>query len=102
MSELSPRPVKKIDADLRSCCARQRDAEMELVEVRRRQAELVELEATLLAGIDMRRWRADRLLDERLLATTVAGTRGLVERQRQHHLQLTGLDRAEAAAPAHS
>ncbi len=99
MSEPSPRPVKQIDADLRSCCALQRDAEMELVEVRRRQAELVELEATLLASIDMRRWRADRLLDERLLAATDDGRRGPAERQ-QHRPQLTGLDSVGAAAPA--
>ena len=68
-----PRPdvrsVDVIEEDLRSCAAIRQVAERELVELRRRQVELAELEATLLMTISSRWLLADRLLDERLSAT---------------------------------
>ncbi|TQN42621.1 hypothetical protein FHU33_2027 [Blastococcus colisei] len=99
MSEPPPRPVETIDADLRSCRALWRDAEMELAEVRRRQAELLELEATLLAAMDMRGWRADRLLDERLLAAAVADPRGPAGPEQRPCRQVATLDGLGAPHP---
>ncbi len=68
MYERSSRLVSAIDADLQSCRGVWRDARRELAEVRRRQAELGELEVALLAAIDIGSRRTDRLLDERLQA----------------------------------
>ena len=69
-----PRTLALIDADLHSSRAIRRDAEKELAEVRRRQEELADLEATLLVTIDTRSRLVDHLLDERLRA---AGTGSL-------------------------
>ncbi|MCZ2857306.1 hypothetical protein [Blastococcus sp. VKM Ac-2987] len=63
-----PRPLAAIDGDLHSCRRIRRDAERELAEVRRRQEELADLEATLLVTIDCRSRLVDHLLDERLSA----------------------------------
>ena len=67
-----PRPgarsIDVIEADLRSCAAIRQVAERELGELKRRQVELAELEATLLMTISQRWVVADRLLDERLAA----------------------------------
>ena len=68
------RTVAAVDADLHASRAIRRDAEQELAEVRRRQEELADLEATLLVTIDTRCRLVDHLLDERLRA---AGTGGL-------------------------
>ena len=77
---VAPRPVPRtlatIDADLHSSRAIRRDAEKELAEVRRRQDELADLEATLLVTIDSRCRLVDHLLDERLRAAA-AGTGNL-------------------------
>ena len=62
------RPVAAIDADLHSCRAVRRDAERELAEIRRRQEELADLEATLVITLDTRSRMVDHLLDERLRA----------------------------------
>jgi hypothetical protein len=71
-SEPSPRPITAIDADLRFCHTVRRGAELELTEVRRRQAELAELEAVLVIAVESRWEHADRLLDERLRAVAAA------------------------------
>lgn len=60
------RPLAAIDADLHTSRAIRRDAGKELAEVRRRQEELADLEATLLVTIDTRSRLVDHLLDERL------------------------------------
>ncbi|CCG02648.1 hypothetical protein [Blastococcus saxobsidens] len=60
------RTLAAIDADLHSTRTIRRDAEKELAEVRRRQEELADLEATLLITIDTRSRLVDHLLDERL------------------------------------
>jgi hypothetical protein len=70
MPKPSPRPLGDIDAELRSCCTIRRDAQGQLAEVRRRQAELAELESVLLVTIETRLHRVDRLLEERLGAAT--------------------------------
>ncbi|MGY1608460.1 MULTISPECIES: hypothetical protein [unclassified Geodermatophilus] len=77
LSEPRPRPIASIDADLHRCHAVRRDAVLELTEVRRRQAELAELEARLVITVEARLQQADRLLDERLRALAVAGPRQL-------------------------
>ncbi len=69
MPSTSPRILGDIDAEIRSCCAVRRDAQGELAEVRRRQAELAELESVLLVSIETRLRRVDRLLEERLGVT---------------------------------
>jgi hypothetical protein len=75
MPQPSHRPIASIDADLRSYCAFRRDIDSELAEVRRRQAELADLEASLVVTMEARRASADRLLEERLRASvTVEGT----------------------------
>ncbi|MCF6745750.1 hypothetical protein E9529_16000 [Blastococcus sp. KM273128] len=61
-----PRSLAAVDDDLRSCRRIRRDAERELAEVRRRQEELADLEATLLVTLDCRSRLVDHLLDERL------------------------------------
>ena len=71
MNQPAQRPLPAIESDLRSCRAVRLGAEAELAEVRRRQAELTEVEAVLVMSIESRREQADRLLDERLSA--VAG-----------------------------
>ena len=85
-----PRPVARtlaaIDADLHASRAIRRDAERELAEVRLRQEELADLEATLLVTIDTRCRLVDHLLDERLRA---AGTGAL--RLSASNRPLTGL-----------
>ena len=67
------RPVAAIDADLHSCRVVRRDAERELAEVRRRQEELADLEATLVVTLETRSRLVDHLLDERLRAAAPAG-----------------------------
>lgn len=62
------RSLAVVDADLHACRSIRRDAERELAEVRRRQEELADLEATLLVTIDSRCRMVDHLLDERLRA----------------------------------
>jgi len=64
------RHVAAIDADLRSLRAVNRDAQGELVEVRRRKFELDEIEADLVAGLEARARGIDEALDERLRATS--------------------------------
>jgi hypothetical protein len=64
----SARPVAAIEDDLRSCAVVRLSAQRELAEIRRRQAELAELESTLVGVVAARRLIADRLLDERLRA----------------------------------
>lgn len=54
-----------IDAELRALCDVIRGASRELVEVRRRQAELCDMEAALVVAIDVRMRRVDDLLDQR-------------------------------------
>ena len=71
MNQPAQRPLPAIESDLRSCRATRLGAQAELAEVRRRQAELAEIEAVLVISIESRREQADRLLDERLSA--VAG-----------------------------
>lgn len=66
------RLASDIDAQLRVCSSARQAAQAELTEVRRRQAELAELEVQLLVAIEVRYRRADRLLDERLHAVTDA------------------------------
>jgi hypothetical protein len=66
------RRIDAIDADLLSYCSFRRDANNELAEVRRRQAELAELEAALVVALETRADLADRLLDERLRAAPTA------------------------------
>ncbi len=68
MRQPPARPLAAIDADLRACRIVRSGAQEELANVRRRMAELVELEATLLVTIETRCGQADRLLDERLRA----------------------------------
>ncbi|MGY1836921.1 hypothetical protein ACI79P_17655 [Blastococcus sp. SYSU DS0510] len=63
-----PRSLAAIDGDLRSSRSVRLDAERELAEIRRRQEELADLEATLLVTIDCRSRMVDHLLDERLRA----------------------------------
>ncbi|MGY1847421.1 MULTISPECIES: hypothetical protein [unclassified Blastococcus] len=72
----STRSIAAIDGDLHCCRGIRRDAERELAEVRRRQEELADLEATLLVTIDSRSRMVDHLLDERLRAVAVAAGRG--------------------------
>lgn len=67
------RPLAAIDADLHCCRFVRRDAERELAEVRRRQEELADLEATLMVTIDTRSRVVDHLLDERLRAVAATG-----------------------------
>jgi hypothetical protein len=73
LSQPVARSLAAIDADLHSCRAIRRHAEKELAEVRRRQEELADLEATLLITIDTRSRLVDHLLDERL-RTSPAGS----------------------------
>ena len=61
-----PRRMTAIDAELRSLRDVMRGASGELTEVRRRQAELFDMEAALLVAIDVRMRRLDDLLDQRL------------------------------------
>lgn len=62
---LPPRRATAIDADLRTLCEMIRSASHELAEVRRRQAELFDMEAALVVAIDVRMRRVDDLLDQR-------------------------------------
>ncbi len=64
----SARTTAAIDADLRALCGIRRDAQRELADVRRRQKELLDLEAELVVAIDVRSRRMDDVLDERLRA----------------------------------
>ncbi len=66
MSQPLARPLAAVDADLRSCRDVRLAAQRELAVVRRRQAELADIEAELVVTIDSRGLQADRLLDERL------------------------------------
>lgn len=66
-----PRRLAALDAELRTHCDVIRGASRELAEVRRRQAELVEMEAALVVAIGVRLERVDELLDQRC---QVAGT----------------------------
>jgi hypothetical protein len=68
MTRPPARPLAAIEKDLRSCRVIRVGAELELVHVRRRQAELADIEAVLVTTIERRREQADRLLDERLTA----------------------------------
>jgi hypothetical protein len=77
LSEPCPRSITAIDADLRLCHTLRQHAELELTEVRRRQAELAELEDVLLIAVETRWQHADRLLDERLRAFVAADPRHL-------------------------
>ena len=61
-----PRRMTAIDAELRSLRDVMRGASGELTEVRRRQAELFDMEAALMVAIDVRMRRLDDLLDQRL------------------------------------
>ncbi|WNV77650.1 hypothetical protein [Geodermatophilus sp. DSM 44513] len=72
MTRPPDRLTSDIDAQLRVCSSARRAAQVELAEIRRRQAELAELEVQLLVAIEVRCRRADRLLDERLHAVTDA------------------------------
>ena len=74
MSESLARTTAAIDADLRGLCGIRRDAQRELAEVRRRQKELVALEAELVVAIDVRSRRIDAVLDERLRAVPEPAT----------------------------
>jgi hypothetical protein len=65
-------PIDVIDEDLRSCASLRRVAERELAELRRRQADLAEMEASLVMTIALRWMVADRLLDERNALVTGA------------------------------
>ncbi|MDK3255767.1 hypothetical protein [Blastococcus capsensis] len=69
------RTLAAIDADLHSSRTIRRDAEKELVEIRRRQEELADLEAILLVTIDTRSRLVDHLLDERLRAAGAGSLR---------------------------
>ena len=73
MSEFRPRPTAAIDADLRALGAVVRDAQRKLVEVRRRQRELADVEAELVVAVELRVRRIDDMLDERLHAVRDAG-----------------------------
>ncbi|MGY1839436.1 MULTISPECIES: hypothetical protein [unclassified Modestobacter] len=73
MPEFPHRPVDGIDAELRALGSVTRSALGELHEVRRRQAELVDMEAALVVAIEARSRRIDCLLDERLLALAEGG-----------------------------
>ncbi|MGY1737289.1 hypothetical protein [Geodermatophilus sp. SYSU D00684] len=68
MSESPSDRIVHIDNRLRALHSVVEDARTELDEVRRRQAELADMEAALLATIDARCRRLDDLLDERLRA----------------------------------
>jgi hypothetical protein len=68
MSGSWPRTTAAIDADLRALCGIRRDAQRELADVRRRQRELLDLEAELVVAIDVRSRHMDDVLDERLRA----------------------------------
>jgi hypothetical protein len=74
MSEFPGRRVTAIDAELRALREVTWGASSELAEVRRRQAELVDMEAALLVAIDLRRRRIDDLLDQRLRAVVGGGS----------------------------
>jgi hypothetical protein len=73
MIEPHARPLAAIDADLHASRAVRRGAVRELAEVRRRQEELADLEATLLVTIDTRTRVVDHLLDERLRVVATTG-----------------------------
>jgi hypothetical protein len=93
--------VAVVDADLRTLAATRRDAEVELVEVRRRGRELLLLEDELLAAIELRSRRIDDVLDERLRA--VAGDRSGAEPDRPpSHLDHAGEPRPATAGNATS
>lgn len=66
MSVSQPRPLPAIDAALEARASILVDIQGELAEVRRRRAELVELEGSLLIAAAAQTRRIDRLLDERL------------------------------------
>ena len=73
MPEPHRRREKAIDAELHILSSLTRGAVSELTEVRRRRAELIDMEAALVVGIDARLQRIDALLDERLSAGKVNG-----------------------------
>lgn len=75
MTQPRGRSLAAVEADLRSCRFIKVGAQLELAEVRRRQAELAEIEAVLVMTVECRAREADRLLDERLRA--VAGVADL-------------------------
>ncbi len=75
MPEFAPRRVTAIDAELRALRDVTRGALGDLSEVRRRQAELVDLEAALVVAIEARTRRMDDLLDQRLQAVLAGGGR---------------------------
>jgi len=60
------RPLHIIDTDLHSTRTLQADAQRQLDEIRKRIAVLEQHELTLVAAIDGKARRFDRLLDERL------------------------------------
>lgn len=72
MPQSPRRRLHAIDAELRAHRDVTLAAVAELAEVRRRQAELHDMEAALVMTIDVRRRRMDGLLDQRL-DTVVSG-----------------------------
>lgn len=73
MQRSSCRPVRQVDADLRVLWTAERNARVELEEVRRRQRELAQMEAELVVAGELRARRVDILLEERLLAAGPPG-----------------------------
>ena len=66
MTPTPRRAVRPIDAEVHALRQVTRAAMAELEEVRRRQSELLDMEAALLVAIDVRNRRMDALLDARL------------------------------------
>jgi hypothetical protein len=64
------RDLDTIDTELGSIAALNRDANCQLASVRRQICEMQAQELNLIAAVDARHRRADRLLDERLHAAT--------------------------------
>ncbi len=73
MPMFPPRRVTAIDAELRALSEVISGALGELTAVRRRQAELVDMEAALVVAVDVRMRRMDDLLDQRLQAVLADG-----------------------------
>lgn len=61
-----PRPLALVDGELRTLVSLQHDATQQLASIRRQITELQCHELSVIASVDMRNRKIDRLLDQRL------------------------------------
>jgi hypothetical protein len=66
MADPFARPLSQIDCEMRNLLTLNLDAEQQLENLRRQQAELERHELNLVCAMEGRRAKFDRLLDERL------------------------------------